>query len=494
MGKSFLLALFLIINLFVLNICSNYVHAEEIGKNSEKQEKNIASVSAQIEFKNVYVHDPSVIKSNGMYYVFGSHLASARSEDLLHWTQISTNPRRGNKLVPDPIQEFREALIWAQTATFWAPDVIQLVDGRYYMYYCNCEGSSPRGNIGLAVADNIEGPYKNQGIFLKSGMWNQPSPDGSIYDGTKHPNTIDPAVFFDKNDNLWMVYGSYSGGIFIMKMDPDTGLPYPEQGYGRKLLGGNHSRIEGPYILYSPDTDYYYLFLSYGGLDSDGAYNIRVARSKYPDGPYCDNAGNKMINAYGPEDTMFNDRAIEPYGTKLIGNFRFMDKNRDTTGIGYVSPGHNSAYYDQEENKYFIFFHSRFPSRGEHHEVRVHQFFFNDQGWPVIAPHRYTGETIAKYSREEIVGGYAYVNHGQDITTEIKNSVKIFLNKDGSISGNITGKWKQIADNKINIIIDGTQYDGVLLQQWDNGLKKKVMTFSVLSSHFNNALWGSKID
>ena len=77
-----------------------------------------------------------------------------------------------------------------------------------------------------------------------------------------------------------MVYGSYSGGIYMLKMDPKTGFPYPNQGYGKKLLGGNHSRIEGPYIMYSPDTDYYYLFLSYGGLDVNGGYNIRVARSK----------------------------------------------------------------------------------------------------------------------------------------------------------------------------------------------------------------------
>ena len=51
-----------------------------------------------------------------------------------------------------------------------------------------------------------------------------------------------------------MVYGSYSGGIFILKMDKATGKPLPGQGYGKKLLGGNHSRIEGPYILYHPET------------------------------------------------------------------------------------------------------------------------------------------------------------------------------------------------------------------------------------------------
>jgi len=63
-------------------------------------------------------------------------------------------------------------------------------------------------------------------------------------------------------------------------MNPSTGKQYPGQGYGKKLLGANHSRIEGPYIQYSPDTGYYYLFLSFGGLTADGGYNIRVARSQ----------------------------------------------------------------------------------------------------------------------------------------------------------------------------------------------------------------------
>lgn len=484
MRKHFLLGLLIVVNVFLVFL--QYASAEEV--------KDSLDWGYMSSVKNVYVHDPSVIKVNGTYYIFGSHLASARSDDLLNWTQISTNPRRGNKLVPDPVQEFHEALVWAQTSTFWAPDVIKLEDGRYYMYYCNCEGSSPRGDIGLAVADNIEGPYKNLGMFLKSGMWDQKSPDGTIYDATKHPNTVDPDVFFDKNSGLWMVYGSYSGGIFIMKMDPDTGLPYPGQGYGKKLLGGNHSRIEGPYIIYSPDTDYYYLFLSYGGLDYDGGYNIRVARSKNPDGPYYDNIGNKMINTCGPDGTMFNDRAIESYGTKLIGNFRFIDMKGDPTGIGYVSPGHNSAFYDKERDKYFIFFHSRFPFRGEHHEVRVHQIFFNEQGWPLIAPHRYSGEDIGTYSEEEVVGKYAFVNHGKDISAKINESVNINLNKDGSISGSITGQWKQIGDNQIKIIIDTIVYDGILVYQWDNGLKKRVMTFSALSSNDNITIWGSKID
>ena len=79
-------------------------------------------------FTDVTVHDPSVVRSGANFYVFGSHLASARTSDGLRWTQITTDTdaSQGNLLVPDPQTEFREALDWVGSNTFWAPDVIQL--------------------------------------------------------------------------------------------------------------------------------------------------------------------------------------------------------------------------------------------------------------------------------------------------------------------------------------------------------------------------------
>lgn len=63
-------------------------------------------------FKDAVVHDPSVIKVEDTYYVIGSHLQSAKTTDLMQWTQISTSALKGNKLVPNPRQEFGDALKW----------------------------------------------------------------------------------------------------------------------------------------------------------------------------------------------------------------------------------------------------------------------------------------------------------------------------------------------------------------------------------------------
>lgn len=446
-------------------------------------------------FAAAAVHDPSVIRVDGTYYVFGSHLQAAKSDDLMQWTQIASGVYDGNPLIPNVKTEMAEALEWGQTDTFWAGDVVQLKDGKFYMYYSVCKGDSPRAAIGLAVSDSVEGPYKDLGMFLKSGMWGQKSEDGTIYDPTVHPNAIDPHTFFDQDGVLWMVYGSYSGGIFILKMDPETGLPYPDQGYGTKLLGANHSRIEGPYILYSPDTDYYYLFLSYGGLDAVGGYNIRVARSKRPDGPYLDAEGQDMIAAKGPAGSFFDDKAIEPYGVKLMGNHLFRRGAGEAgggIGFGYVSPGHNSAYYDAETGRYYLIFHTRFPYRGEAYEVRVHQMFINEDGWPVVAPHRYTEEEIGEYAADGIAGSYKLVNHGKDISAEVKEAVAIELEADGRITGDAAGEWRLTGTHQAELTLDGETYKGVFLRQWDDMAKRDVMTFTALSGN-GTAVWGTEV-
>ena len=485
--KKRLIASVLIGLMLMTTGCGNSVTGQ-----TTKEVSDFVSIEAPT-FKEASVHDPSVVKVDGTYYVIGSHLAAAKTDDFMQWTQFSYGPEKGNPIFPDPQAEVGEALDWAETTTFWAGDIIQLADGRYYMYYCTCKGDSPRSYLGLAVSDNVEGPYEHVGEILRSGMWGEKGVDGRIYDGAYAPNAIDPHTFFDKEGRLWMTYGSYSGGIYIMEMNTETGFPLEDQGYGTKLIGGNHSRIEAPYILYSEETDYYYLFLSFGGLDAVGGYNIRVARSKTPDGPYLDADGNDMINCKGPNGSFFLDAAIEKYGTKLMGNFQFITGEGEAKKIrtGYVSPGHNSAYYEEETDQYFLIFHSRFTLRGEQHEIRVHQMFFNEEGWPVVAPHRYAGEVKGTYAQEDVVGPYKIINHGKDITSDIKQSTDIELHADGTITGSVEGTWTKHGESGITLEIDGEVFDGHFIHQWDNDINEQVMAFTTLSEK-GVALWGSQ--
>lgn len=445
-----------------------------------------------VSFNNASVHDPAVTKVGSSYYSFGSHLAAAKTTDLMNWIKVADGVTAGNPLFNDVTKALAETFSWSTVVDLWRPYVIQLADGKFYMYYNSCQGSSPLSALGVAVADKIEGPYVNKQIFLKSG--------GSVagYNVNTQPNVVDPYLFHDASNKLWMIYGSFSGGIFILSMDESTGLPLPNQGYGKHLMGGNSSRIEGSSVIYSPQTHYYYMLFTFGGLDANGGYNIRAARSVNPDGPYLDAKGNDMNNVKG--NFAFDDATIAPFAQKLMGNHQFaLASGESGTALGYVSPGGASALYEAASNQYFIVFHTRFPNTGEAHEIRVHEMFLNADGWPVVAPFRYvplskSNPTLSNsVSSSEALGSYKMINHGKDISAVIKTSQEIKLNADGTVSGALTGSWLHQGNNQMSITLgsNGT-FKGVLSRQWNTNANAFVISFTAQSNE-GVSIWGARI-
>ena len=455
------------------------------------------------DFKNLSVHDPSIVRTaEGMYYVIGSHMGGAKSPDLIHWTQVGESPTN-QPYFKDIKTELAEALEWGKTETFWAGDYVQLADGKWYMYYCVCQGSCPQALIGYAVSDSPEGPFTDLGTLRRSNGYGglyDPGDGSQIYfDIHNMPNCIDPHVFFDKENRLWMVYGSYSGGIFILELDPATGaiLPKDKQPrevasgwpYGKRLTGGD-CPLEAAYILYSPETDYYYLYMSMGGLGQQDGYNVRVARSTKPYGPYYDEKGQNMIRANGSEATMYK------HGLKVMGNHRFLLAEGEQGYKGdYMSPGHNSAYYDPETGRYYLVFHTRFSTTGEMHQLRVHPMQMNAAGWLVVAPYRYAGEVAAVCTKEEVAGTYKYINLGTGVSKEVIESQIIQLGRDGSIKGAVSGTWSldEGTKNRVTMTIGSRTYQGCFFYQYDEYTSTFKWTFSVAGGATNTQIWGSRV-
>ena len=476
-----------------------FSYATELQQWVESNDIANPTVNGPVSFQNGSVHDPSLILTDdGTFYVFGSHLAAAKTTNLMDWTVFANEVNDANPLFSTYASEAAEGIAWSGGHIgSWAADVIQLADGKYYFYYNHCaspatgECDASRSYLGLAVADNVEGPYENLGLILRSGHVGSENPaiNGQNYNGNTQPNAIDPDVFFDKEGRLWMVYGSYSGGIWIMEMDTASGFPLPNQGYGTKIMGGYYSAIEGPYMLYSPISDYYYLFTSFGGFAQNDGYNMRISRSRSPQGPFLDASGQNMIAAIG------NWASIAPYGVKLMGGHQFLHKPGELgSDHGYMAPGHNSAYYDALSGRHFVIFHTRFPERGEGHEIRVHQLFINQDDWLVASPHRYVpieGDNIV--DSNDVLGTYQFINHGKDINRTAKLSSYLTLSSDGQVSGDYSGNYVLGDTNQITLNIDGQgSFDGVLAWQWNDNIQQLVPTFSALASS-GESVWGTRI-
>jgi arabinan endo-1,5-alpha-L-arabinosidase len=240
------------------------------------------------------------------------------------------------------------------------------------------------------------------------------------------------------------------------------------------------------------------LFTSFGGLDASGGYNLRVARSRNPDGPYVDARGTDMAKVKAnPALPLFDDASIVGHGQKLMGNHQFALAAGETgTAPGYVSAGHNSAIYEAASKQYFLVFHTRFPNRGEQHEIRVHEMFINVDGWPVVAPLRYAPLSksatalTAVVTAADAAGSYQFVNHAKDMSASIKSAQAIKLSADGSLSGAVSGTWAHNGGNRVTVTLaSGGVFAGVLSRQWHANAGAFVVTFTAQSVD-GVSIWG----
>ena len=91
----------------------------------------------------------------------------------------------------------------------------------------------------------------------------------------------------------------------------------------------------------------------------------------------------------------------------------------------------------------YLVYHTRFNDGTEDHQVRVHQMFINEEGWPVVAPYEYSGDKISKngYSKDDVVGYYQFINHGNASSSAMLDTLNVKLNADYTVTGDMTGTW-----------------------------------------------------
>jgi beta-xylosidase len=314
-------------------------------------------------------------------------------------------------------------------------------------------------------------------------------------------NAIDPCAFFDQEGNMWMVYGSWFGGLYMLKLDASTGLRDKSYTYattdgtaigatsdayqGIKLAGGNHMSGEAPYIEYYNGK--YYLFVTYGGLTANGGYNMRIFTSDSVTGPYTDISGQDA--RYTSNNTSVGN-VNGSVGARLMSYYRW-----NHMPYGYTAQGHNSAVVDTD-NRMFLVYHTRFDDGTEGHQVRVHQLFQTKSKYLTAAPFQYRGESLPdkSFSIADVAGEYGALSHTPTnySSLECVKEKTLRLNEDGTISGSFSGSWSLDADGPyITLRLGTSTYEGVLLtQQIENSNDTRLCLTAIGNNDYS--LWGYK--
>ena len=490
-------------------------------------DSDLAVAYSKTSVNRVSVHDPSIISDGkGTYYIFGSHMAWAKSTDLKNWTPFRNN------INSDYATLFAKEIAWARmgdtaydpSGNMWAPDVVFNKDLNKWCMYMSINGWSWNSSIAMLTADTLDGDWTYAGTVIYSGFTEAANNhDFSVTDYTAvtgdttlanrykrasyisatstttwnydiGAHAIDPGVFYSQDGKLYMTYGSWSGGIYIIELDETTGLRDRTVTYnyvantsdpymGIKLAGGYMSSGEAPYIEYI--NGYYYLFVTNGWLEAKGGYNMRVYKSTNPTGPYTD------ISGQSPNYTRNINNTNNDVGTRLMSYYKWNYQQ-----YAQVAQGHNSAIVDTN-GKAYVVYHTRSNDGTEGHSVRVHQLFTTKNKHLVAAPFEYDGETVSQtgYGLADVIGEYEVIlqKHSVDhANLQYNKGEAVKLNEDGTISGDYTGTWAMEADSPyVTMTIGGITYEGLFVEQTVEETNVKAMAFTLVGTN-DVCFWGAK--
>jgi len=139
--------------------------------------------------------DPSIIKVGNTWHAFGTQsiydnttikTKYATSTDFSHWT------------LQDDYDALRTLPAWvdASNPKIWAPDVFELDDGSFMMYFSATTNTAGDGRfhcVGAAKADNVKGPYDSVS-------------DSPLACPTDEGGAIDASAFRDANGTRYVLY------------------------------------------------------------------------------------------------------------------------------------------------------------------------------------------------------------------------------------------------------------------------------------------------
>ena len=291
------------------------------------------TASTRVSYTNPIVRedapDPTIIKANGLYYLYATGEKIYRSNNMINWQYVRK------------VFEGKTRPSFVDVSSYWAPCITKQ-DNRYILYFAlSTWGGVDAAGIGVATASTPEGPFdiaNGNGKLFQSGEV-----------GVK--NSIDPN-YIEENGRKYIIWGSFYG-IYGIELNSD-GLTVKDTRNKFQLAG---TYFEAPYIY--KRGGYYYLFGSIGSCceGDNSTYQTVVGRSTSFTGPYTARNGGRML-----------DNSFE---VLLSGN------------SVWAGPGHNSRIIEDNSGTTWMTYHAYI--RGQSNIGRtalIDEVKWSNDGWP----------------------------------------------------------------------------------------------------------------
>lgn len=285
--------------------------------------------------------DPEAVIFGDKYWIYPTYsdhyekqtfMDCFSSKDLVEWTR--------HPAIIDTTE-----VKWARKC-MWAPAIIEK-DNRYYLFFsANDVHEGEIGGIGVAVADQPQGPFKD---LLGKPLINE------IVNGAQ---PIDQFVYRDDDGTYYMFYGGWEHCNLVKLNDTFTGLlPWDDGSIYKEVTP--ESYVEGPFML--KRNGKYYFMWSEGGWGLPN-YSVAYAISDSPAGPF-----------------------------KRMGKILQSDEKVAT------SAGHHSVIQIPGKDEYYIVYHRRplGDNDGNHRHTCIDRMEFNPDG--TIAPVKITFEGVGAH-------------------------------------------------------------------------------------------------
>lgn len=438
---------------------------------------DVAPLTDYAQWGPYNVHDPSIKKINGEYYCYSTDVAYGatppagiqvrKSADLVQWQFVGW----AFNGIPSIVSQYISSAGGTPNAGLWAPYIIQS-GSELRLYYCLSSTTCKLSAIGLATATNSEGPWTQRGLVVTSSC------------PQTMTNAIDPTVLITSGGQQYMYYGSAYDGIYIVQLDPSTGLTLTPGDIGKRIAnrgftnGQYNGNIEGAEIIYQPNLQQYFLFIAYDWLTTK--YNVRVARANNPTGPFYD---------YNGVDVNTNIDHIP----MIIAPYQF-------NGHGGWQGTSHCTVFDDGAGHYYIAHQGRPGVDFNYMDLHVRKLFWTPDGWPVASPERYAWEGDSTVVASALTGNWEQIDLNyqvvpgyadQQVSPDFQTSTTLSIAADGSFNGSSANTWTYTAP-WLTLQYGTGRNDKLFVQpgrDWEN--KKSTIIFSGLNNT-GTATWGKK--